>query len=47
MIEPDEVRDPICVGVTGDDKVVADVVVVEGLKCTVAVRLVAIPCVVW
>lgn len=41
-IEPDEVGDPVCVAVAGDDDGVVDVVVVEGSEGAVAVGLVAV-----
>jgi len=43
VVEPDQVADPVGVGVAGDDDVVADVVFVECLEGAVAVGLIAIP----
>lgn len=46
MVEPDEVRNPRGVAVTGDDDVVANVVLGQVVEGTVTVGLVSIPCVV-
>ena len=43
FVEPDEVGDPVGVGVAGEDDVVGDVVGVEGLEGAVTVGLVAVP----
>ena len=42
LIEPNEVADPICMGIARDNDVVANVVFVKSLKCSVSVRLIAI-----
>ena len=41
VVEPNKVADPVSVGVAGDDNVVADVVVVEGLEGAIAVGLIS------
>ena len=43
LVEPDEVADPVSVGVAGDDDVIVDVVAVEGLERAVSIGLIAIP----
>ena len=42
LVKPDEIADPICMGIARDDNVVANVVFVQSLKCPVSIRLVAI-----
>lgn len=43
LLEPDEVRDPILVAITGEENVIVDVVIVKVLKRAVAVGDVSIP----
>jgi hypothetical protein len=46
VVEPDKVGNPVGVAVSGNDDVVANVVVGQVLQRAVAVRLVSVPCIV-
>lgn len=43
LVQPDEVGDPVGMGVARNHNVVADIVGVEGLESTIAISLVSIP----
>lgn len=42
LVEPDEVADPVGMRVARDDDIVGNVVFVQGLKCSITIRLVTI-----
>lgn len=43
VAQPDQITDPVCVGISSHDDVVSDVVLVQRLICAISVRLIAIP----
>lgn len=43
FIEPDQIADPIGMGISRDNNVVPNIVIVKSLECSVSVRLIAVP----
>lgn len=43
VIEPDQIRNPVCMGVSGNDNVVPDIIIEERFESAVPVGLIPIP----
>lgn len=43
VIEPDQIRDPVCMGVSGNDNVVPNIIIKESFESPVPVGLIPIP----